>query len=118
MGRRVMRQFRINVFGMKTTVKLVPSLEHSGRPAAGLYSPQNSTIYIATENMSEESILHTFLHELFHSVFHRVGIYNCQVSLDAEEVIVDNLATVVTEILYSGVFEKLLNPKKVVKKKK
>jgi hypothetical protein len=113
-----MRKFNITVFGMKTKVVLTPTVEHGGERVAGLFNPMTSTISVATEGMSDTQIIHTFFHELFHSVFYRVGIYNAQVSRDIEEIIVDNMATVVTEMLYNNIFENLLTPKKITKKKK
>ena len=91
---------KINVFGKKYKVKIVKMLKDSeGKAVSGLHSPITSTISLDAE-MKGEELDQTFLHELGHAVQDRVAVTQGHISEDLIEVIVDSMATFMSETFH------------------
>jgi hypothetical protein len=96
----------INVYGMKVKVILKPVLEHNGQIVAGLFLPTEKKIFLATENRTKQEIYSTFIHELLHAALFRIGYYTTGAPHEVEEMIVDNLANILTEVFdFDGVLD-------------
>lgn len=82
------------IFGKKTPVKVIKNLikDHG---VHGLFSKEKNNILIA-EDQSKEDATQTLIHEITHSVFSRAGV-NQSISHEIEEVIAEQIATVITE---------------------
>lgn len=48
-------------------------------------------------NRTQDDITHTYFHELFHALCFCLGVHNCQLSHDLEEILADNLGRVMKE---------------------
>ncbi len=82
----------IEVFGKKIKITLVDELkDDEGLDLEGEYNPNNSEIKLAVCNHQ------TLCHELFHCVLNRTGVRQSNLSPELEEVIVENIATFITE---------------------
>lgn len=84
---------RINVLGKIISIRFDDRLDNQG--LAGFYEPATSRIYL---NPNAPDIEQTYVHELIHCVCHRAGI-NQVISRHAEEIVAENIATVVCEVL-------------------
>ena len=62
----------------------------------GYYHPKTKKIIIDS-SLKGKNRNHTLCHELFHAAFDRLGFNNTSMSLDIEELIVDNLSQVLIE---------------------
>ena len=87
------KSFSLNIFGKKVPVKVIDGLMESG--IAGLFKPQTEEIYIAKKQTKDDAV-HTLLHEIGHAVIQRTGIKQA-IPHEIEEVIVENMATVIIE---------------------
>ena len=81
------------VLGRKVPVKRSDLRDLS---AAGAYCPQTKTIFIESTLKPGDFMTETLLHELFHAAFDRVSLGQ-SVTREIEEIIVDQMAVVVSE---------------------
>jgi uncharacterized protein YjaZ len=88
---------KLDILGMIVNIQYQPQVELNGVLVAGVYYPDRCQIFVATEDRTDEQIYATLLHELGHAVFYRVGLHNTNVNPEVEEIIVDNIATVLVE---------------------
>lgn len=63
---------------------------------AGLFCPTEKTITIDA-GLKGDDLQQTILHEILHAVFYRVGLCQAKISVDAQEMIVENFATAIIE---------------------
>ena len=87
------KKFSLNVFGKKVEVKVLKGLREQG--VEGLFIPAKWSILVNLEQSKEDAVK-TLLHELTHAMIHRTGI-NQSLSHDLEEVIAENVSTVICE---------------------
>lgn len=76
--------------------------DKQGNLVAGIFlyneDDQNFCIKINTmENRKHEDVVATLLHEIGHCVIYRLGLHNTNLDNNLEEVIVDGIATVLSE---------------------
>lgn len=87
----------IQIHGNKIRIFEVENLTDAyGTPIHGCYKPPALAICIEKKLKGKEK-LHTFLHEYGHAVIHALGVYNCNLSHDLEEIIVDGIAKSLSE---------------------
>lgn len=83
----------VTVFGHRYKVKAEKDLCRQG--AYGMCDRLKKIIHIDAD-LKGDPLYHTLIHELGHALFDRIGI--CQgISSDLEEVIVENVATMILE---------------------
>jgi len=87
-----MKSFTINILGQDYQVSM-DELEKNG--AHGLCVPQKSLILL-DKSLRGTDLQQTFLHECFHAVMCRTGARQ-SLSVELEEVIVDSIATFLTD---------------------
>lgn len=88
----------VNIFGYTCSIQEVsPCLDDDGNPCEGLFDYKNSIIFI-NKKQSNEDKLHTFIHEIGHAMFYRVSLGQTSIDGELEEIIVNNHATLMTEI--------------------
>lgn len=87
------KPFFINVFGMR--IKVVYDHIRSIR-TAGLWLTEKKVILIDS-GLSKDYQDQVLVHEIGHAVFSRVGIEQAKIHKDVEDIIVDNIATAITE---------------------
>ena len=87
------KKFKLNIFGLTVSVETTNKLMEKG--VSGLYMAQESKILVDTGQFKGDAV-QTLLHEIGHSVIDRTGIRQT-LSDELEEVIVDNIATAITE---------------------
>jgi len=97
-GSASFKDHEIDIFGKKVKVEFVPLATYEGVSSRGLYHYSSPLIQVSTLNQSVSDIHHTLLHEIGHAIFHRLGLHNCQLSSDLEEIIVDGYATALNEL--------------------
>lgn len=85
----------LKVFGCDVEVIFEDNLMNE-KNLYGYYHPKNKIIKIDS-SLKGKNKNHTLCHELFHAVFDRLGFHNTSLSLDMEELIVDNLSQVLIE---------------------
>lgn len=83
----------LTIYGKKTPIKKIKGLHEQG--AIGLYRPKENIIYLDADLKGNELKI-TFIHEVLHALFNRVSI-NDIISLETEEMIVDNVAKMLVE---------------------
>lgn len=82
----------IKVFGETYKIKVIKEKDPVN---LGLCDFQKKIILVHDRQSSKE-IMHTLIHEVGHAVFNRIGL-NQSISHDLEEVIVDSIATAISE---------------------
>jgi hypothetical protein len=92
------KSHKIEIMGKEVLVNFIPHVIHSGQYWSGMFYPDKWLIEIATEGNTEDFIKHTFLHELGHAITYRIGAIQADFSNDLQEMIVENYATVLTEL--------------------
>lgn len=87
----------IQVFGAE--IKIVESLNlyYGDVKVDGLFNYQNKEIMVE-KSLPKEEKLHTFIHELGHALFWRIGMGQASIPSEIEELIVENTATMITEM--------------------
>ena len=89
---------KVNVFGLEIDVEEVfPCLDSDGNRVDGTYEPDANIICI-DKSLSKEKKQHTLIHEMGHAMFFRCSISQTEVDPQVEEIIVNNNATLMTEI--------------------
>lgn len=83
---------KINILGADYSVSVAKNLSYESDKVDGFCSPQKREIWLDEEC----DAMQTFLHECFHGVLQRAGVHG-NISEDIEEVIVDTIATFMTE---------------------
>lgn len=82
----------VNVLGVKVKISHVKMDEGY----LGLYFPDEDVIQINKE-CPKEKLPETIIHELFHATFKRSALDQCQISHDAQEIIVEQFSKVICE---------------------
>jgi Zn-dependent peptidase ImmA (M78 family) len=85
---------QFNVYGQKIIVKKIKNLRSTG--AYGTYNPKTKQIEIDA-SLKGELLVHTLLHELIHALCDRLGYHNAMLSHDLEELIADNIPSMLLE---------------------
>lgn len=79
----------VKIFGWNVKVKVTNLLETD--KALGKYVYDQKLIYL-DKSLSGKDLASTFYHEVLHAIFHRLGFNQSGMSMDAQEIWVDNLA--------------------------
>lgn len=82
-----------NVFGKKIPVT---KIDLTKELADGQYHPKTQSITI-DKRIKGDELIGVYIHELVHAMCDRIGLHNAQLSHDLEEIIADNIATVMLE---------------------
>jgi Zn-dependent peptidase ImmA (M78 family) len=82
---------KLNVLGQKVAVKIKPCLNPMN---CGEYHFDTKDIYI---DPSAENKFSIYVHEMVHAIFDRSGLNQTQTSHDVQEILCENIATVLTE---------------------
>ena len=86
------------IFGKSYRIVEKPKVfDDDGTRCEGLLDFDVGIISIES-TMSSQQKTQTLLHEIFHATVKRLGMTQADLSDDLEEIIVDNFATVITEI--------------------
>ena len=83
------------VFGKKIEVKKVSKLMET-RSATGVYNLREKSITVDSRLKGDE-LMHTYMHELIHAMVDRIGLHNCDLSHDLEEILADNILEMLLE---------------------
>ena len=87
----------IKIFGQEVKISEVENLvDQYGTKVDGEFKPSKNIIFIDKKLKGKERV-HTFLHEYNHAVVAAIGAYNCNLSSDLEEIIVDAIAKSLSE---------------------
>jgi len=84
----------LTIFGTKIKVVKDDLIVHG---ILGKYSPTEQTIYI-DKSLRGKEFISTLMHEIGHATFHVLGYHQTTLTLDMEELIVDNLSNVFCEV--------------------
>jgi Zn-dependent peptidase ImmA (M78 family) len=84
------------VFGKKIKVFYKNGKLNDEDSLAGFFDPVNWVIYVDARLSKEEQRL-VELHELVHCVFYRLGYRNTNINENLEELICENVASVIVE---------------------
>lgn len=84
----------VHVFGRKIKIRYA-DLTQQG--LCGCYMHQESIIYI-NNKLSKADQLSTLIHELGHCMVATLGLSQAQLSMDLEEILVENFANLMTDI--------------------
>ena len=87
----------ITVFGADIKITESLNLYYGEIKVDGLFNLLNKEILIEKALPKEEK-LQTFIHELGHALLWRVGMGQAGISVEIEELIVENFATMITEM--------------------
>ena len=92
--------FVATIFGRDYQIKFVDQILSpvDGHPCCGLCDSEGSVIYI-NNKMDKELTNVTFFHEIFHAYCRRMGLENSGLSEELEELIADQFAKVIEEVL-------------------
>lgn len=83
----------INLFGKKIAIK-----RSDLRSELALGKTDGDTIWLCL-HCPKRDLKRVFLHELGHCLFFRLGLHNCNIPVQLEEVIVDGFATMLDELI-------------------
>jgi Zn-dependent peptidase ImmA (M78 family) len=83
------------VYGKKVNVKKVKKLMLT-KGASGTYHTKSNIIEVDSSLKGEE-LIHTYIHELIHALCNRLCLENCDLSHDLEEILADNIPTMLLE---------------------
>lgn len=81
----------ISILGYEWRIEHVEDLTDAGVPVDGL-ADHDTRVLSLDQSLKGKHRDHIFLHELNHCIFFELGLHNTKLSLDLEEVIVDNIA--------------------------
>jgi Zn-dependent peptidase ImmA (M78 family) len=95
---KLLHKAKIKVLNRPVSVYYYDYVFYQGQQCQGLYEPNKRKISVAAKDRTELEIKQTLLHEIGHCIIHLTGLYNCQLSHDLEEAIVDNFAMAINEI--------------------
>jgi Zn-dependent peptidase ImmA (M78 family) len=85
----------LKVFGKDVPVKKCSRVgEEFG--LAGYYDYGSGTITIEA-SLKADDYIHTLVHEICHAIFHRGGLHQAKMPTELEEIICEQVATVLTE---------------------
>ena len=87
------KKFNLKIFGEIFKVKVLKMEEG----LAGLCSSRTKEIFISNNNQTKSEALHTLIHEVGHAVCSRTGVRQANFPADLEEILVENIATAITE---------------------
>lgn len=83
----------VDIFGKNCPIKVVSNMDNA---YLGLFYYEEFRIEI-NKNCPKEKYDEILLHELFHAVFNRSSLNQCNITSDAQEIIVDQFAKFITE---------------------
>lgn len=87
----------VTVFGAELKVVESLNLFYGDTKVDGLFNAFTKEIYIE-KALPKDDKLHTFIHELGHALLWRVGMTQANIPPEIEELIVENNATMITEM--------------------
>ena len=83
------------VHGKKIDVKKIRRLMLT-KGAAGTFNTKNNVIEVDS-SLTGQELIHTYMHELIHALCARLSLENCDLSHDLEEILADNIPTMLLE---------------------
>ena len=87
----------VDIFGKEVLIEEVsPCKDDDGNECDGMYCYKTGTIYLE-KKQSKEAKIHSLIHEMGHALFDRVSLGQTKIESDIEEIIVNNIATLMTE---------------------
>ena len=90
----------ITVYGKKYKIKRMKNMkDEKGNDLLGLHESDKALISIDSE-LKGEQLIKVFMHELGHAVQDRVGVDQCEISSDLQEIIVESMATFLSETFH------------------
>lgn len=84
-----------DVYGKHIEVKKIKKLMLT-KGASGTYNTKTCTIEVDS-SLQKNELIHTYIHELIHALVDRMGLENCDLSHDLEEILADNIPKMLLE---------------------
>lgn len=86
---------RIKIYGWEIPVKKLKGLADA-HGILGCYDYETKTI-VVDASLKKADYMSTLLHEIIHALFHRAGLHQAQIPEALEEIICEQVSTVLTE---------------------
>ncbi len=91
----------IKISGSTWKIKREKNPQLDGLVVSAVTYPVTRTIVICT-SLTGEELVHTFFHEFNHAVMAELGMHNCNIVNEVEEIIVDNFARIYLQTFNMG----------------
>lgn len=85
----------LKIFGSNIRILKIKNLS-SEQGLSGYYDPEQKIIGI-DEGLTGDDFWHTVMHEACHAMMHRTGVMQSTISRDTQEIICENVATMILE---------------------
>lgn len=85
----------LKIYGWDVGLQKVKGLMQQS-PYAGYYDP-NKKLIVVDASLKGDDYICTLIHEVIHALFHRAGLHQTKIPSAVEEMICEQVATVITE---------------------